>query len=41
MEIVAYGRLGTTVKKVHVLATYNNEQNKVDYISLEWAGFGT
>lgn len=41
IDIVALGRLGTTVKKVHLLASYNDKTDKVDYISLEWAGFGT
>lgn len=41
LDIVALGRLGTTVKKVHLLTSYNNKTEKVDYISLEWAGFGT
>lgn len=39
IEIVAWGRLATTVKKAHLLACWDSRANSVEYISLEWAGF--
>lgn len=39
LDIVAWGRLATAVKKSHLLATVNSN-NAIDYITLEWAGFG-
>lgn len=40
MEIVALGRLGTATKKSHLLCGWDEATGKVDYYSIEWAGFG-
>jgi len=40
MEIVAHGRLGTATKKTHLFCTWDETANKVNHISIEWAGFG-
>ncbi|KAF8321580.1 tRNA-intron endonuclease catalytic domain-like protein [Clavulina sp. PMI_390] len=40
MEIVALGRLGTATKKSHLLCGWDETTGKVDYYSIEWAGFG-
>ncbi|KAF7304615.1 tRNA-splicing endonuclease subunit Sen34 [Mycena kentingensis (nom. inval.)] len=40
MEIVAHGRLGTVTKKAHLLCGWDDEQRKVSYLTIEWAGFG-
>ncbi|CAE6415592.1 unnamed protein product [Rhizoctonia solani] len=40
MDIVAFGRLGTATKKVHLLCGYDDESGSVSYHSLEWATFG-
>jgi len=40
MEIVAHGRLGTATKKAHLLCGWDDERGMVDYLSIEWAGFG-
>ncbi|KAG8733393.1 tRNA-splicing endonuclease subunit [Ceratobasidium sp. 423] len=40
MDIVAFGRLGTATKKVHLLCGYDDESGAVSYHSLEWATFG-
>jgi tRNA splicing endonuclease len=51
MDIVAWGRLATAVKKAHLLAApdYSStiakegegeDEVPIRYISLEWAGFG-
>jgi tRNA-splicing endonuclease subunit Sen34 len=40
IEIVAHGRLGTATKKAHLLCAWDEEADQVDYISIEWAGFG-
>ncbi|KAF9069699.1 tRNA-intron endonuclease catalytic domain-like protein [Rhodocollybia butyracea] len=40
MEIVAHGRLGTATKKTHLFCTWDDEKGTVDYLSIEWAGFG-
>ena len=39
LDIVAWGRLATAVKKSHLLATVSST-GAIDYITLEWAGFG-
>ncbi|CAE6469066.1 unnamed protein product [Rhizoctonia solani] len=40
MDIVAFGRLGTATKKVHLLCGYDDESGTVSYHSIEWASFG-
>ncbi|KAJ1309685.1 hypothetical protein OPQ81_006449 [Rhizoctonia solani] len=40
MDIVAFGRLGTATKKVHLLCGYDDESGVVSYHSIEWATFG-
>lgn len=50
-ELVAAGRLGTAVKKAHLLCTVSLDEDVgdvdsakfgvVEYFSLTWAGFGT
>ncbi|KAM0792264.1 hypothetical protein ACM66B_004956 [Microbotryomycetes sp. NB124-2] len=40
LDLVAYGRLATAVKKAHLLASWDSETQKADYFSLEWAAFG-
>ncbi|KAG8933969.1 tRNA-splicing endonuclease subunit [Tulasnella sp. 418] len=40
MEIVAHGRLGTGTKKAHLICGWDEEQQHVDYYSIEWANFG-
>ncbi|CAE6516544.1 unnamed protein product [Rhizoctonia solani] len=40
MDIVAFGRLGTATKKVHLLSGYDDESGTVSYHSIEWATFG-
>ncbi|KAG8726237.1 tRNA-splicing endonuclease subunit [Ceratobasidium sp. 428] len=40
MDIVAFGRLGTATKKVHLLCGYDDETGVVSYYSIEWASFG-
>lgn len=40
LDLVAYGRLATAVKKSHLLASWNEEKGEADYLSLEWAAFG-
>ncbi|KAK4058907.1 tRNA-splicing endonuclease subunit [Microbotryomycetes sp. JL221] len=39
MDLVAYGRLATAVKKAHLLACWNDETEQAEYFSLEWAAF--
>jgi tRNA-splicing endonuclease subunit Sen34 len=40
LDVVAYGRLATAVKKAHLLASWNDETHQAEYFSLEWAAFG-
>ena len=50
LDLVAYGRLATAVKKAHLLASWSDDddddqeegqgQGKAQYLSLEWAAFG-
>lgn len=40
MEIVAHGRLGTATKKAHLLCSWDDNAQKADVFSIEWAGFG-
>ncbi|GAA6016934.1 hypothetical protein JCM11491_006917 [Sporobolomyces phaffii] len=46
LDLVAYGRLATAVKKAHLLASWNardgdrDDEGEADYLSLEWAAFG-
>lgn len=40
LDLIAYGRLATAVKKAHLLASWNEKEEKADYFSLEWAAFG-
>ncbi|BGO97701.1 hypothetical protein RTG_01459 [Rhodotorula toruloides ATCC 204091] len=40
LDIVAYGRLATAVKKAHLLASWDADKKQVVYASLEWAAFG-
>ncbi|GAA5878694.1 hypothetical protein JCM1840_000203 [Sporobolomyces johnsonii] len=40
LDLVAYGRLATAVKKAHLLASYDDEKRAAEYLSLEWAAFG-
>ncbi|PVG02586.1 tRNA-intron endonuclease catalytic domain-like protein, partial [Serendipita vermifera] len=40
MQIVAYGRLGTATKKVHLLCGWDGDTGETSYYSIEWAGFG-
>lgn len=39
LDIVAWGRLATAVKKSHLIAAPSRD-GPVNYITLEWAGFG-
>ncbi|GAA6054546.1 hypothetical protein JCM3770_006021 [Rhodotorula araucariae] len=40
LDLVAYGRLATAVKKAHLLASWDAEKTEALYASLEWAAFG-
>ncbi|GAA5848584.1 hypothetical protein JCM8547_004561 [Rhodosporidiobolus lusitaniae] len=40
LDLVAYGRLATAVKKAHLLACWDEKEGKAEYASLEWAAFG-
>ncbi|CEQ39959.1 SPOSA6832_01520, partial [Sporobolomyces salmonicolor] len=40
LDLVAYGRLATAVKKAHLLASYDADKGAAEYLSLEWAAFG-
>ncbi|GAA6037090.1 hypothetical protein JCM8097_008725 [Rhodosporidiobolus ruineniae] len=40
LDLVAYGRLATAVKKAHLLASWDDEKGEAEYASLEWAAFG-
>lgn len=40
MDIVAFGRLGTATKKVHLLCGYDDSTGLVTHFSIEWASFG-
>lgn len=40
LDLVAYGRLATAVKKAHLLASWNEQEARAEYLSLEWAAFG-
>ncbi|GJN88574.1 hypothetical protein Rhopal_001540-T1 [Rhodotorula paludigena] len=40
LDLVAYGRLATGVKKAHLLGTWDADKGVVSYASLEWAAFG-
>ncbi|KAI5479296.1 tRNA-intron endonuclease [Pseudohyphozyma bogoriensis] len=40
LDLVAYGRLATAVKKAHLLASWDAKAEKAEYFSLEWAAFG-
>ncbi|GAA6009020.1 hypothetical protein JCM10207_004067 [Rhodosporidiobolus poonsookiae] len=40
LDLVAYGRLATAVKKAHLLATWDDKAERAEYVSLEWAAFG-
>ncbi|GAA5990401.1 hypothetical protein JCM5350_003685 [Sporobolomyces pararoseus] len=51
LDLVAYGRLATAVKKAHLLASWSDDDDdddqeeglghgKAQYLSLEWAAFG-
>ncbi|KAK4053769.1 tRNA-splicing endonuclease subunit [Microbotryomycetes sp. JL201] len=40
LDLVAYGRLATAVKKAHLLASWDDEAQQAQYFSLEWAAFG-
>lgn len=44
LDLVAYGRLATGVKKAHLLASWDAEaeagEGRALYVSLEWAAFG-
>ncbi|CAD6563711.1 MAG: tRNA-splicing endonuclease subunit [Cyphobasidiales sp. Tagirdzhanova-0007] len=40
IDIVSWGRLATAVKKAHLLGSWNARKEEVQYLSLEWAGFG-
>lgn len=40
LDIVAYGRLATAVKKAHLMGSWNEKESRADYFSLEWAAIG-
>jgi tRNA-splicing endonuclease subunit Sen34 len=40
LDIVAWGRLATAVKKSHLIASWDEKKGEVEYLSLEWSGFG-
>ncbi|GAA5885454.1 hypothetical protein JCM6882_009626 [Rhodosporidiobolus microsporus] len=40
LDLVAYGRLATAVKKAHLLASWDEKAGRAEYASLEWAAFG-
>ncbi|KZT44183.1 tRNA-intron endonuclease catalytic domain-like protein [Sistotremastrum suecicum HHB10207 ss-3] len=40
MEVVAHGRLGTATRKSHLLCKWHEQEDRVEYFSIEWAGFG-
>lgn len=40
MDIITFGRLGTTVKKSYMLCSWNQQEDKAIYFCLEWSGYG-
>ncbi|GBB86151.1 hypothetical protein RclHR1_01260022 [Rhizophagus clarus] len=40
MDIITFGRLGTSVKKSYMLCSWNQQEDKAIYFCLEWSGFG-
>lgn len=40
LDLVAYGRLATAVKKAHLLGSWDGDKGEAEYASLEWAAFG-
>lgn len=40
LDLVAFGRLATAVKKAHLLAGWDDETGEVTMMSMEWAGMG-
>ncbi|GAA5964584.1 hypothetical protein JCM8115_004674 [Rhodotorula mucilaginosa] len=40
LDLVAYGRLATAVKKAHLLGCWDDKAEAAEYASLEWAAFG-
>ncbi len=40
LDLVAYGRLATAVKKAHLLASWDDKVQQAEFFSLEWAAFG-
>ncbi|KDE06053.1 hypothetical protein MVLG_03607 [Microbotryum lychnidis-dioicae p1A1 Lamole] len=40
LDLISYGRLATAVKKAHLLASWDEKEDKVEYFSLEWAAMG-
>jgi tRNA-splicing endonuclease subunit Sen34 len=40
LDLVAYGRLATAVKKAHLLGCWDVKAEAAAYASLEWAAFG-
>lgn len=40
LEIVAHGRLGTGTRKSHLICSWDQETQKIECFSIEWAGFG-
>jgi tRNA-splicing endonuclease subunit Sen34 len=40
MEIIAWGRLATGVKKHHLLGGYRGKDSPVSYLTISWSGFG-
>ncbi|GAA5881986.1 hypothetical protein JCM3774_002563 [Rhodotorula dairenensis] len=40
LDLVAYGRLATAVKKAHLLSSWDAKAEAAEYASLEWAAFG-
>ncbi|ORY74253.1 tRNA-intron endonuclease catalytic domain-like protein, partial [Neocallimastix californiae] len=37
--IIKYGRLGTNVKKTHLLCNINETTNQINYYSIEWSSW--
>lgn len=40
LSLVSYGRLATAVKKSHLLACWDEKNQRTQFLSLEWAGMG-
>ncbi|KAJ2602140.1 tRNA-splicing endonuclease subunit [Coemansia sp. RSA 1721] len=39
-ELIALGRLGTAVKKTRILCSWDEQESKFIYVTLNWSAFG-